>query len=498
MFGTSISPSDRNARDNANKQAMDFLYGRSSEDVFEWNIYQDRSSRAGILSTGGFIPGFASPFTSTPNKCARSSDCALGYFCNQGICEPIGTGNTGTDLEGGCSTGPNENGGVGGSDNCGSSSSTGNLGKCASPGCGYGGPQDCDGGPRCCRFTATSISCWNGRCTETEGPCSNYCSGHRATYGDNAPGCSNNNTCSECAACVDSRCVPLEENVPCHCDPKDNDNCGRPDEPLDCCNFKDTCFGRIMLPNGQRYCHPTYRVGIPRCYDPTVKCEDNRYRCATCTNYTHTRLPGEPIFEIPEGCNRTGYIRNDATGEEKFLYQCCDSFNGNCPNSGTTSLTYVKWTGTVYGAGGFFGTNGTKQRTAIIPINLMAGESVGWYMGCDAGNPNGNNLGGPWTASIGMNASTARGLCNPPCTAASPFVTIGANIIKLSSSGEVIARYLSFDGSSICPFFSGVEDYLLGKANGSFTFLNDPNAISGVPYEGRTTEGFENLLPAPN
>lgn len=340
MFGTSISPSDRNAREAASKQAIDFLYGRSNQTTFSWNLYDQRSANAGISSVGGFIPGFTAPFT---GRCATSTDCGQGFFCDQGICRPVGTGNTATSTDGGCSTGPNENDGIS-SDTCGSRSGTGNLGGCSSPGCGAGGPGDCNGGGRCCRFTATSITCSNGRCSEPgDGRCTSYCSGYRSSYGSTGPGCSSSNTCSECADCINNNCVPKTSGAPCHCNPKAGDNCGRPDTPLTCCNFKDTCEGRVYLPNGQRYCHATYRVGVPRCFDPTVSCDGPQYDpgCTICENRTHTRLSGEPAFVLPDGCKQTGFIRNEDTGEEKYLYQCCDS--SECDDGAFDPASMLWW-----------------------------------------------------------------------------------------------------------------------------------------------------------
>lgn len=315
---------DRRTRLDVTRKAQNFLDGVTSE-AFSWYSYENKR------------PSIFSPFDT---RCAESTDCGQGYFCSSGFCRQVGAGNTGSAPEGGCSVGPNENAGVS-TQSCGGQSGTGNLGKCGCPGCGYGSVNNC-GGNRCCRYTSYSIQCYCGSCpciTCGKGQaCSSWCSTHLSSYGALGSGCSTSNSCSECAACVDGRCQKLEENVPCHCDPSGDDNCNRPGVPLTCCTYKDTCEGRIYLPPGQTYCHDTYRTYWPRCYDPnhtSEKCNppEPDSCIASCENFTHTQLSGDPPWSPPAGCNVTGTIQNDETGDQKILYQCCDS--SDCDDDGS-------------------------------------------------------------------------------------------------------------------------------------------------------------------
>lgn len=258
--------------------------------------------------------------------CGSTSDCGAGSRCVDGFCRPIGTGNTTYGPEG-CSSGPASNPPVG-------------L-PCIN--CGYDSEKSCDG-TRTCRFTPYGVQCWCGGSTgsgstgtgdgpgpedETGKPCSKWCTTEYASYGSYSEGCGEKNTCSECYECQGDddnvgTCQSRDTGAPCHCYPDRNEPCGPiPGRELECCNHKFTCQGRIdnlTVP----YCYDKYRVGIPRCYDPDYPCKDpDSDDCQICTDYTKTVLSGDS-FEIPEGCDSTGEIIQELSGDKVILYKCCE------------------------------------------------------------------------------------------------------------------------------------------------------------------------------
>lgn len=265
--------------------------------------------------------------------CGSTSDCGYGSQCVDGLCRPIGAGNTQYG-EGGCSNGP-------------SSNPPATL-DCIN--CGYDSERSCAGG-RTCRFTQFGVTCQCGQSTDTntgdpdgeEGkPCNKYCTTEYSSYGTYGPGCSDRNTCSECYSCEggdtdNGNCTKKsrDDGAPCHCDPRNDENCNGDDTPLTCCNYRDTCEGRIP----GLYCHDTYRTGYPRCYDPDYQCpspdpeDPESVECFDCESKTEYLGPGE-TFELPEECvgglsGKTGEIINDATGDKAILYNCCTD-NGEC------------------------------------------------------------------------------------------------------------------------------------------------------------------------
>lgn len=240
--------------------------------------------------------------------CGNSSDCGAGYQCINGICTLVGSGNTSSGSEG-CSSGP---GGAAGPIPCGV--------------CGYDKDTSCPG-PKCCRFTTSGVTCFCGTCPDGGGNGIEYCTEYYATYGEYATGCDPSNTCNECEVVENGQCVAKDpDDAPCHCAPDPDESCvPRPIGPLECCNYKDTCEGRIPLPPGQRYCYPVYRPGIPRCYDPDYKCDKdspNELDCQDCQDFTKTVYDDDPPFSLPSGCTQTGYIQG---GDRKvYLYRCCE------------------------------------------------------------------------------------------------------------------------------------------------------------------------------
>lgn len=259
--------------------------------------------------------------------CGSTSDCGYGSQCVDGLCKPIGAGNTQYG-EGGCSSGP-------------SSNPPATL-DCIN--CGYDSERSC-AGTRTCRFTPFGVTCTCGQSTDTntgdpegeEGkPCNKYCTTEYSSYGTYGPGCSDGNTCSECYSCDggdadNGNCTKKSRDggAPCHCDPDPDESCTPRDEvPLTCCNYQDTCFGRIDQP----YCHETYRTFYPRCYNPD--CSGPFYPddpdCLACERswVSWNQNQTEPV--IPDDASKPCYNEDGDTvcGSGEVL--CTDPITGEC------------------------------------------------------------------------------------------------------------------------------------------------------------------------
>lgn len=254
--------------------------------------------------------------------CGSTSDCGFGSQCVDGFCVPVGAGNTQYG-EGGCSSGPSNNP------------------PAALPclNCGYNAEDKC-AGSRICRFTPFGVQCWCGGTgpnggdgtgpndDDTGKPCSKWCTNEYASFGSYSEGCDDSNTCDECFECETDtvaggdQCVKKESGAPCHCNQDPYEACGGPVVELECCNFRDTCQGRIE----GLYCYDRYRIGIPRCYDPEVPCPDPETDCfGPCVVSTIEDSSGEDFdySSLEEGCSYKGTIKNEATGDQVHIIECC-------------------------------------------------------------------------------------------------------------------------------------------------------------------------------
>jgi len=264
--------------------------------------------------------------------CGSTSDCGYGSQCVDGLCRPIGNGNTQYG-EGGCSSG--------------SSTPPATL-DCIT--CGYDGEKSC-AGTRSCTFTPYGVTCRCGQSSGTgddgnggeEGkPCNKYCTTEYASYGSYSEGCSDRNTCSECYSCEggdadNGNCTKKsrDDGAPCHCDPRPDESCEPRDEvALTCCSYRDTCAGRVE----GLYCHETYRTFYPRCYDPDYPdCsgpQPTDEGCIECTYGTVSWNPNqsEPVldevgaFPCSEGCELNEVACTDPVSGNCFCRECCPKY----------------------------------------------------------------------------------------------------------------------------------------------------------------------------
>jgi len=394
----------------------------------------------------------ATTYLATTNtKCSSSQECGAGFYCNNGTCVSSGGGNTYSITSGiGCSVGPN---GVdsgtygGGGSRCGSSSGTGNG--CYSAGCGQGSrvndaaSSGSKGNPcaTCCREDSSgNVRCTSGSCPP-EGTCSEYCTNEKESYGSYGEGCDSRNTCTECSSCNDGTCEEKSDaERPCHC----NNECGER-EDITCCNFRDTCKGRIE----GLYCHPTYRTWYPRCYDPDVECLPGGSACRGCTTGSGP--------SVPDGCTSKGFITSDLTGETIYIYECCEVLNekpgcvqcdedqncgecqycdrglcvkySNCPGKYVPPPVYARAVGTVYG-NGWYGPPEQYNFTGYW-VNVSNGESIGAVRAPNLlpSYPNycvEYSEGGPWVSTRVITHPGDFG-CSIECNNCNMFVVYDAN-----------------------------------------------------------------------
>lgn len=175
--------------------------------------------------------------------CTSSRDCASGWSCKRGLCQPPETSEGGLD---GCD-------GTGGedSDNLACPASNSNSG------CTQTGAGECDTAyeaccteTRCCRFSNSGIRCGCGDCDE-QGPCDKFCDDYKSALSYVSAECEGK-FCDECSACEKTgfsgitdlyECVKKPKGaVPCHCErPPEEGEGATGCEDCETCEEDGTC-----------------------------------------------------------------------------------------------------------------------------------------------------------------------------------------------------------------------------------------------------------------
>ncbi len=292
--------------------------------------------------------------------CQSSLDCASGWSCRSGLCQPPSS--TGIDTSG-CGD-P--------SDPLNPSCPASNIdGDCTQTGAGEdddcfgGGYEACCSQVRCCRYSTNGVRCGCGPCVDLD-LCDGFCSDYGDANGEEADNCDSKG-CDECTDCKFwgfsgttniYKCVPKDKAAaPCHCErPEEEgeDAKGCPD--CEVCEEDGTCSPNdpecdiCAERSGPCECAPETTISKQVCqnYEQQLQgrgnlqaiadreweeaceelceeeCVEQEGRCSTKTYCSDT---GTGSSECPAGMKRTGIL--EAGGEKcSFCEDCSEKVGG--------------------------------------------------------------------------------------------------------------------------------------------------------------------------
>jgi hypothetical protein len=305
--------------------------GRRTEALRESAAYE-------FLSTGKLYTGLGG------TRCNGVFECGSGFSCVEGQCVQSGVTNCGS--EGGCDSGV-------GCGKGGCSSPVGGSSTCTSSNCGSGSyDADCCG-VRYCRFSGNPgspipiVNCYCGAPEELT-PCNAFCDDYYKNYGEQAAGCTDENTCDECQSCAGGLCTKdTSSSAPCQCNPDSLGDCEQCNED-GTTSTGNNCRNCCTIVNHECPCGVV--VDGFGCEDPTAittpaacniaqadigkKCEK---LCAQkpdpCEGFCESRqvcyssgsAPAEPPCPIGSNCEITGII--EGGGQKCYIYRECNTLN---------------------------------------------------------------------------------------------------------------------------------------------------------------------------
>lgn len=240
------------------QKALDFLSGGNSSE------FGDLVKPKDTLVT---YQGLSSPMVpvEAPNvACTSSNQCASGWACVGGVCQPLppGSGEAGDQASGpglspDCDPGnPNSPCNSGGPDAC-----------QQTPTCGdRTDARECCGS-RCCYFGSASsplpgVSCFCDECPPLPG-CSSFCESYLKANGEVGPGCTegpNGNSCDSCTYCNGGKCDDLFIGAPCWCKEPE---CGKDCETCDTTPGSPTLGECIFSESSCQICVESYNFECP-------------------------------------------------------------------------------------------------------------------------------------------------------------------------------------------------------------------------------------------
>ena len=315
-----------------------------------------------FLNTGSYssnLPVFgAVPRAVGTTTCFDSSQCASGFACVGGTCQPSSGGSDGSTSscdsggDGGGSSGApgGGGGGCGGAGSGGSGVGGGSIStSCVKTGCGSGvgaggigggggggGGSDCCSGERCCRIGAGVVQCFCGPCPPPPG-CNKFCDSYAKANGVPAPGC-DKEQCSECETCVTDplgagKCEPA--GGPCWC-PLSNcsGTCATCQEDGTCLSSCTNCMTCVTLYNIPCKCGP---FSLRCCYSACTEGLSPTNRCQIeAAKKCDEKCPPPPVPPGSEPCDCN--CNNDCP--DCFI---CDS-SGVCVPDPECSANYTsRW-----------------------------------------------------------------------------------------------------------------------------------------------------------